>query len=272
VIYKIRSGYGGNVRVLSYLLTVKPLWYQQWWCLPLVVLLAWIALAWVLYRILSLRAERLRRKLEQKIYMHELEAQSLLGQLNPHFIFNILMPLQGFFMRGEKLKGLDYLDHFSGLMRGVLQGIRHRYRALAAELAFLEQYMQVQQVRFQHCFVYKIHIDPDLDTASCFIPSLLLQPLVENAIEHGIIKNRNDGRIDLHFKTLRDTIEIIIKNNGKGLPEDWSIKPDHALAIISERVQLLQKTKGTGFFCIANHKDGSEGVTVKLILAKDNRI
>jgi hypothetical protein len=269
--YYVRTGQD-HVRVSSYALTVKPLWYQQWWCFPLLILLAWVVLAWVLYRILNLSAIRQRRRLEQRIYMHELEAQSLLGQLKPHFIFNVLMPLQGFFMRGEKLKGLDYLDHFSGLMRGMLRSIRHRYTRLSDEIAFLEQYLQVQQVRFRHCFVYHIHIDPELDTATCYIPSLLLQPLVENAIEHGIIKNRNEGRLTLSFKPLGNTLEITITDNGKGLPEDWTIRQDHALAIISERVQLLRKTKGIGSFSVVNNTDGSGGATAQLILAKDNRI
>jgi hypothetical protein len=271
VVYRIKSGYTGSMRILTYVLVVKPLWYQQWWCLPALILFAGLFLVVVLYYILNRRTKLQRQKLEQKIYLHELEAKSLLGQLKPHFIFNVLTPFQGYLMRGEKQEGLDYLDHFSGLMRGMLQGIRHRYTPLSAEIAFIEQYLQVQQKRFMNCFVYMIHTDPALNPDACYIPSLLLQPLVENAVEHGIVKNGNDGHVDIILKALGDTVSITITDNGRGLPPDWKIKPDHALTIIMERVQLLKKTKGTGSFQIANNKD-RKGVTAILILAKDNRI
>lgn len=271
VIYRVKSGYTGSIRILTYVLVVKPLWYQQWWCLPVLILLAGLLLVLVLYYILNRRTKLQRQKLEQKIYLHELEAKSLLGQLKPHFIFNVLTPFQGFLMRGEKQEGLDYLDHFSGLMRGMLQGIRHRYTPLSAEIAFIEQYLQVQQNRFMRCFVYTIHTDPALTPDTCYIPSLLLQPLVENAVEHGMVKSGNDGRVDIILKSIGDTVSITITDNGRGLAPDWKIKPDHALTIIMERVQLLKKTKGTGSFQIANNKEG-KGVTAILILAKDNRI
>lgn len=271
VVYQV-TGYTGDVRKGTYLLVVTPLWYQQWWCLPLLIVLVWAALGYLLYYIFDHRAKQQRRKLEQKIYLRELEAQSLLGQLKPHFIFNILTPLQGFLVRGEKLKGLDYLDHFSGLMRGMLQGIRHRYATLSAEIEFLVQYLQVQQARYQHCFEYTIKIDPALDPSTCFIPSLLLQPLVENAIEHGIAKDRTDGRIQLFFEPWgAEEVKITITDNGAGLPSGWTLRPDHALTIITERVQLLKKTKGRGTFTLISNPD-QQGTTAILILAKDNRI
>lgn len=272
IVYRIRSGYAGNDRVLTYRLEVKPRWYQQWWCIPLLIILIGLLLAWILYRILDKRVKRQRRQLEQKIHLHELEAKSLLGQLKPHFIFNALTPIQGFLMRSEKLEGLDYLDHFSGLMRGMLQGIRHRYVPLTEEITFISQYLQVQQGRYQHCFVYNIRIDPALNPGICFIPSLLLQPLVENAVEHGIVKGRKDGKIDINFEAQDDTVRITITDNGRGLPPDWKLKPDHALAIIKERIELLKQTKGTGFFQLANNGETGEGTTAVIILAKDNRL
>lgn len=271
ILYELKSGYAVRPRILSYLLVITPLWYQQAWFMPLMVILVSFTFAAILYYIQSKRAKRQQAKLEQKIYLHELEAQSLLGQLKPHFIFNILTPFQGYLMDGDKLKGLDYLDHFSGLMRSMLQSIRHRYTALGAEIAFIEQYLQVQQVRFQHCFTFSIRTSPDLDTETCLIPSLLLQPLVENAVEHGLIRNKAGGRIDIFFESKEDTLIITVKDNGRGLPPGWDIKPDHALAIIKERIQLLNKAKGTGVFRLTNNEE-DKGVTATIILAKDNLI
>ncbi len=271
IIYNIGSEYMWRQHELTYTLVITPLWYQQWWFIPLLILLVVITGSYVLYRIYDHKIKLDRRRLEQKVYLYELEAQSLLGQLKPHFIFNILTPLQGFFMRGEKIKGLDYLDNFSRLMRGMLNSIKDKYISLKNETGFIKQYLQIQQERFSNCFEYNIHIDPALDIAHCYIPAFLIQPLVENAVEHGMIKTNKDGRIDIIFKENGNFVEITVRDNGKGLPPGFTFKQKHALAIINERVQLLKKIKGTGTFHIDNNDTG-KGVTAVLVLAKDSRL
>jgi|GEM_PF-2347883 len=270
--YHIGSAGCATNRVLAYTLIVAPLWYQQWWFLPLLLLLAGAGGSYILYSLYVRKIKNDRYRLQQKLYLQELEAQSLLGQLKPHFIFNILTPLQGFFMRGEKVRGLDYLDSFSRLMRGLLNGIRDRYAPLSAELSFIEHYLQVQQERFDHCFAYTISLDPSLDAGRCIIPTLLLQPLVENAVEHGIDKMARDGGIVITVEDRGACIAIRIRDNGKGLPPGFRLRQNHALMIIAERVQLLRKINGTGHFSIYNNEEGAPGVTSLLIITKTNQL
>lgn len=270
--YHVWSAGCSTERVISYTLRVIPLWYQQWWALPLFMLAAIAAGSYALYGLYLRKAKKDQRKLQQKLHLRELEAQSLLGQLKPHFIFNILTPLQGFFMRGEKVRGLDYLDNFSRLMRGMLNAIRDKYAPLATEITFIKHYLEVQQERFGHCFSYHITIDPLLDAAHCIIPTLLLQPLVENAVEHGIIKTNKDGHISVIIKDEGATIVITVKDNGRGLPQNFALQQNHALMIITERVQLLKMIKGKGHFSIYNNGAGEPGVTSLLILTKDNQV
>jgi sensor histidine kinase YesM len=213
-----------------------------------------------------------RRKLREKLHLHDLESQSLLGQLKPHFIFNILTPLQGFFMSGEKIKGLNYLDSFSRLMRGMLNAIRGRYAPLNTEMEFIKHYLNIQQERFDHCFSYHIDIDPLIDAGQCIIPTLMLQPLVENALEHGIERAGKNGMIKIIIENRTDAIAIKVEDNGKGLPQDFKMKDNHALTIITERVQLMKKITGIGHFSVYNNTDGKPGATALLILTKDKPI
>ncbi|MFA6059085.1 MAG: histidine kinase [Taibaiella sp.] len=268
--YHVQSASCATERLMSYTLLIMPLWYQQWWCMPVLILLIAAVFSYVLYRLYMRKFRDDRNKLQQKLYLHELEAQSLLGQLKPHFIFNILTPLQGFLMTGEKIKGLSYLDSFSQLMRGMLNAIRERYAPLATELDFIQHYLQIQQERFDNSFTYSITVAPSLAGIGCIIPTLLLQPLVENAIEHGIVKTHKGGIINITVEDNGGTITIKVKDNGKGLPEDFKIKQNHALMIITERMHLLKKIKGTGEFYIFNNEGNEPGVTSVLILAKNN--
>lgn len=264
------AAYSEKEYVTAYTLIIAPLWYQQWWSLPALVLLLGVAGSGALYGLYVRRMKEERRRLQQRLYLQDLEAQSLLGQLKPHFIFNILTPLQGFFMSGEKVRGLDYLDSFARLMRGMLNSIRGRYAPLGTETDLIRHYLQIQQERFNHCFSYNITIDPSLDVVRCTIPTLLLQPLVENAVEHGIVKTGKGGRIAITVEDNGAAIAIRIKDNGKGLPPDFRMQQDHALTIIAERIQLLKKMTGTGNFSIGNNNDGEAGVTAVLVLPKNN--
>lgn len=266
--FGIRPGYDSAQRILAYTLIITPLWYQQWWCRLLLFLLLAFCLCYGLHRWYCYQIAQERRKLEQQLHLQELEAQSLFGQLKPHFIFNVLTPLQGFFLRGEKIEGLNYLDSFSQLMRGLLNGIRDKYTILQSELDFIQHYLQIQQQRFDHCFRYSITIDPSVDTGKYKVPTLLLQPVVENAIEHGIDKSGRDGHINIAVTQTEKALVITVTDNGAGLPPGFTLWGNHGLSIIAERLELLARIKGSGGFRIGPHPGGQPGTCVTLLLAK----
>ncbi|WP_118975224.1 sensor histidine kinase [Taibaiella koreensis] len=262
---------GGRQRLVAYNLELAPLWYQQWWCLPLLLLLSLLAFAWSIRWWYTYHSKKEQRKLEQKLYLQELESQSLFGQLKPHFIFNILTPLQGYFIREDKINGLNYLNNFSSLMRGILNGIRDKYSTLQHEIDFIAQYLSIQQERFGYCFRYNINIAPSITAGLYVIPTLLLQPVVENAIEHGIDKNGTSGQIDIDVSETDTTLVITVTDNGRGLPPDFALKENHALKIITERMSLLEKMQGTGRFTIAANTGLKPGTTATFILAKEHK-
>lgn len=266
--YGIRSHYDIKERVVSYTVIITPLWYQLWWCKFLMYLLMVLILFYGLYQWYIYKTTKDRRRLQQELHLQELEAQSLFGQLKPHFIFNTLTPLQGYLIREEKMEGLNYLDNFSRLMRGLLNGIRDKYTTLQSELDFIQHYLLIQQHRFDSCFQYDITINLSLDPGRYVVPTLLLQPIVENAIEHGIDKSAKTGKVEIVIKETEHTLIITITDNGPGLPPGFAPTDNHALKIISERMQLLAKIKGTGGFHIGPRPDMLPGTCVTLILTK----
>ena len=270
--YVVKFGYSGAEKKASFSLVVTPLWYQQWWYIPLLIFSALMLLLYIAHKWNRHVLAKNRQKLKQELYLHELESQSLFGQLKPHFIFNLLTPLQGYFIREEKIEGLNYLNNFSGLMRGILNSIGDKHTVLKTEINFISQYLQIQERRFNHCFRHSISMNLQEAPEKYIIPTLLLQPLVENAVEHGIIKGNKNGKIDIVIEETENTLIIKVMDNGTGLPADFQLRNNHALKIITERMLLLKKMKGTGQFQIFNNGDNNAGTTAILTFAKNIKI
>ncbi len=91
--------------------------------------------------------------------------------------------------------------------------------SLQDEVQLLENYLQLEQLRFDHRFEYIVQVDKDLDLFDLEIPPLLVQPYVENAVLHGMAGRESGGRVEVHFKKIKDALEIVIRDNGTGLLE-----------------------------------------------------
>lgn len=266
--YHVGTGRDNPDKIIAFRIIVHPLWYQQPWFIILAFLLSAILMAGIIYGIFRRQAIRHQEKLAQKLHIHELEAESFFGQLKPHLIFNLLTPFQSYLLKGQKKEGLIYLNSFSALMRGILTSRRDKYTTLQAELEFALHYTDVQQKRYGNCFTFTISLSDGLVTANYKIPTLLIQPLLENAVEHGIMKDRDDGLITLHvsFDKNENALIVSITDNGAGLPENFNLKKNHALQIIAERMELLKTMHGTGSIQVTNRTPPAHGVTVILIL------
>ncbi|RQO30452.1 hypothetical protein DBR32_12875 [Taibaiella sp. KBW10] len=253
-------------QVVSFTIIIKPLWYQQLWFIPMLILLGASIVFYCAIKITNDQSVQKRKKLQQQLYIYDLEARSLQGQLKSHFIFNLLIPLQRYFLKGSKMEGLIYLDSFSALMRGILTGMRDRYASLQAELDFVKHYLNVQQKRFSNSFSYRINVAANIVPSEHIIPTLLIQPLLENAIEHGIDKAHNDGMITISIMQWGHTLCLTVTDNGKGLPDNFELVDNHALKIIEERITLLKKKTNTGGFSISNNMPPLTGVSAVLHL------
>ncbi|MBV6439862.1 MAG: hypothetical protein DYG98_22010 [Haliscomenobacteraceae bacterium CHB4] len=188
-----------------------------------------IALALVVGVWQYLRIRRIRREQQIKLQfarqMAELETRTLRAQMNPHFIFNALASIKKFVLTNDTDNAEAYLSKFARLIRLILENSRETLAPLRSEIDLLDNYIQLERLRSGERFEYVLNTNdaPDLDNLE--IPSLVLQPFVENAIVHGL-NNRTEpgGKLTLSFAQNGDTLHVCIEDNGVGRAKAESLK------------------------------------------------
>jgi tetratricopeptide (TPR) repeat protein len=213
-----------------------------------------------------LRQQSLKHK--QKIM--ETEQRLNRSRMNPHFFFNALSSLQSFALQENDGKALaSNLSKFSHIMRETLESTYKEYVTIEQEKEFLDEYLELQKMRFPQKFTYLISIDNSIEPDEMLIPSMILQPFVENSIEHGFNGINYPGNVSLQFSKEANDLLITITDNGKGLVTTAKESNQHisrASQIIKDRIYLLNvKLKTRARFTIDNNEDG-KGVMVKIHL------
>jgi len=196
-----------------------------------------------------LESERISMEWQQRTT--ELEMQALRAQMNPHFIFNCLNSINRFTQTNEPAKAADYLTKFAKLIRIILQQSGKSFIPLEDELFALRLYMELEALRFEIPFQYKIQIG-QTDPAAVWVPPLLLQPFVENAIWHGLHpKEKKDGIICIDFSNQGDFLLCKIRDNGVGRtvgakknPEEINGKESLGIKLTQHRLELFESTNG----------------------------
>lgn len=192
------------------------------------------------------------------IYVHQLklknqsayfEQRLLLSQMNPHFIYNSLSAIQNFIYKSQAREAGNYLSDFSRLMRNILENSRSQWITLKKELDTLELYLRLQKLRFPDKLYYRILVAPDLIPASMLIPPMLIQPFVENAIEHGILHKKGAGNVSVEISAAGLHLQVMIKDDGIGIDAAQKLKPlksggqrSFATLISLERMAGLRKS------------------------------
>ncbi|WP_158559116.1 sensor histidine kinase [Deminuibacter soli] len=193
------------------------------------------------------------RKKEKMAYHNrllEMQAKALTNQMNPHFIYNSLSTVQHLIMIDEKQKAFDYISDFSLLMRQMLTNTRKSYISLDDEVDFLKRYLELEKIRFINAFQYEFHIDEDLRSNSYCIPSMLIQPILENAIKHGFSPKRENNLLKVTMVAQNDLVICSVDDNGIGWKKknsDFTTTIKHestALTILRERLNLIKSYNG----------------------------
>jgi len=153
---------------------------------------------------------------EIEVINNALRSQLLKAQLDPHFMYNALNSIQYFIMQNDAQAALGYLSKFSKLMRQVLENSVNESVPVADEIKALTYYLDLEKMRFGNSFNYNIEIDENIDQENTEIPSMLLQPYIENAIVHGMRNKEKDGLIKLILIQQAEAILCIIQDNGMG--------------------------------------------------------
>jgi len=198
-------------------------------------------------RMNQLENEKKQAALQQQAV--ELEIQALRAQINPHFIFNCLSSINLLILENNNDAASDYLTRFSKLIRMILTSSEKTTVTLQDELMMLELYLKMEQLRFSNSFEYNIKISKDLEPDSVIVPPLLLQPVCENAIWHGLNLRKEKGRLDININIHENgqSLRFVITDNGSGrkipnVTEDGDHKP-MGIKLTRERVALFNGEK-----------------------------
>lgn len=206
-----------------------------------------------------------RRISEMKRKIAEITQANLRQQMNPHFIFNTLNSIQYYMYQHDKLATNNYLTKFSSLMRKVLENSQHTSVPLRDELDALNLYLELEKIRFKDKFDYEINVEEEIDPILYKIPTMLIQPYVENSICHGLVPSEEKGLVKVDLKLKKQYIQCVIEDNGIGreaaLARSAHKKNHHSIGtqIVNSRLDLVNALYGTELKTIYTDLKDSDG-------------
>lgn len=214
-----------------------------------------------------------KRRSADKLSTVEIEQKLLRSQMNPHFIFNSLSLIQSSVMKKTTKESVNLISSMASLMRLILDNSTHEFIEFDKEIQTLKYYLELQQQRFAGQFEWSLDIEDELQESEFYIPPMLAQPFIENAIEHGFSGIERQGLISISFKALKGSILCEIHDNGIGYNEGLKHKKDpqhrsYGIDITRQRIAVLQKKYGmnASLEIIDRSGDSDGGTLVKLII------
>ena len=237
------------------LINISPAFWNTWWCRTIAAFFIlgvfYLVIRYRTQKRFRLRLERLekdREVAELRQQKTEMEMQALRAQMNPHFIFNSLNSINRFILQNNRAQASEYLTKFSKLVRMILQNSQASLISLEAELEALGLYLEMEALRFNYHFDYKITTSKDLDIEVLQVPPLILQPYVENAIWHGLMHKEEKGHLNIEVVEKEDQLYFSVSDNGIGRAKAKELASKTAtkhksmgLRITASRIAILQK-------------------------------
>ncbi len=259
-------------------ITIKPPWWKTIWAYLFYFLsAAGIIYAYSRYRISLIQKEEAfkREVAEYKQLAAETETAILRLQMNPHFIFNSMNSISSYIDKQDIRTANNYLNRFAKLMRMVLKFSAKPFIVVSDEIDLLEQYLQTESMRFEKKFTYEFKLEDEFDSDEYRIPTMILQPFVENAIWHGLSNKEGQGKILVRFWEAEDSLFCSIEDNGIGreaagqLKKQSSEYESKALSITNKRFDLLEAKDGRkASFEIQDIEDDKKNIKGTRVLLK----
>lgn len=213
------------------------------------LILAILVFALLLITIIFLYTRQKRFRIQKEKL--DVEQKLLQIQMNPHFIFNSLQAIQSFILTNRQKESAGYLTSFSRLMRLILENSKHDLISLDKEIDTLTYYLELQQLRFKGVFTYNIHVAPAIDKDFIMVPPMLLQPFIENAIEHGFKDMKEQGLLRVDISQTSRGLLFEVSDNGVGIEQSKQLKQENkrhrsfALEIIRKRIEVINESLRT---------------------------
>lgn len=238
-----------NAKPTSFVFKILTPFYRTWWFILLVITIVLIAV----YIAFKIRVNTIKQKqqkaFERKVEISKIELKALRSQMNPHFVFNSLNSIQHYIFNSKSDEAVKYLNKFAKLMRVILNNSDKPTVAIEDDLEALKLYLELEQMRFEDKFEYKIEVDENVDLDYDIMPPMLLQPYVENAILHGLTPKNEKGLLTIGIRNEDHFIVCTITDNGIGRKKAAEIKrtmPGNkhkslGMKITEERLRILNE-------------------------------
>ncbi len=273
-IYAINRAGQASDTPASFAFTIRRPYWQQWWFILVIAGSGFLifSVLWRLrlsivrrgYELENARLDEEKRRLQLENKLSEVEQHALRLQMNPHFIFNALNSIKGYYAEKRINEADEYLSRFSKILRHILEN-NERYSSLQEEIDILRLYLEMAQMRHPGMFDYRIRVEEGINTGEMTIPSMLLQPFVENAIIHGIAPKQEEGFIDIALKREGDILTFTITDNGIGLSiaRNKQKNKEHqskAIEITRKRLEYINQQEEVS--CTIEIRDDTDGSAI----------
>ena len=222
---------------------MAPFWKRAWFIMLILISLFSLIYAYYRYRLnlLNQQIGLLRANIELEKNLSASILTSIKSQMNPHFFYNALNTIQAYIFVNDKRNANKYLTKFSKLTRLILEMSEKEKISLHEELTALTLYLELEKTRFGDDFNFELIVDEKLETDFCKIPSMLIQPYVENALKHGLLHSKKEKKLRIHFFQEASFLNVVIEDNGIGRAK-------------SKEINNLKEDKPNSFSTNANEK------------------
>ncbi len=271
--HKLTESKVQNIRVK----VIAPFWLQWWFYLIIMIVISHLYAVRIKRVQLKQKEQLAKEKLANKLVHSQLE--NLRSQMNPHFIFNALNSIQEYIITNDKYSASLYLSDFSKLIRKYLDQSRVLEVSLKEEIETLKIYLELEKNRFDESFHYQIEVDETIDTTKMLIPSLFLQPYIENSIKHGLLHKKGDKKLSIRFFFNQEKQELIceIEDDGIGRKASYIINKSResyhnsfSTSATKDRIELLNRDKENTIkyriYDLHDEKEKSTGTKVILTI------
>lgn len=257
---------------ISLTIIIVPPWYASW----IFRILATLVIISIIWLILYRRIKNLRDKhqvekkmLEIEKQKFDLEQKALRLQMNPHFIFNSLNSIQSYIITQDTDMAVQYLGKFSQLMRLILANSSYKYISMKEEVRSIQYYLELEKLRFENKFEYKLTVDKNIDQEFIQIPPMIIQPYIENAIIHGLLHKPTKGKLEIDFMLNKNSVLCTVFDNGVGRQKSMEIdkesgikRKSRGLLITKARLEILNRQSDDPFSVLIDDLKDAKGKAV----------
>lgn len=253
---------------------ILPAWWQTWTFKILAFLFLISATALAIKRYYT----NIRKREEEKFNLHQriaqTELQALRAQMNPHFVFNAINSVQYFITHNDPDSSQKYLSKFARLIRYVVDNSKPANIPLKTEIDALTLYLELEALRFSNKFVYEIIIEPGVNVNYIQIPSMLIQPYVENSIWHGLMHKKGNGKIEIRFSIHQNTLHCTIKDDGIGRLKSAQLKEANpntlhkslGMNITKDRLEIINQMNNSSLNLVIDDVLNSDNAVIGTVV------